>query len=762
MSVSDTGPRPRPTDTTYPGAPLGGPTGGPGRRPPAKGRGRWALVAVVILAAIVIGWVLTHRNAPAAGGAGGPPGAAGGRGGGRGGGGMGGVTSVNAAKAVNADVPVYVTALGTVTPAATVTVRTQLAGQLFTVNFREGQMVSKGQVLAQVDPRPYQQALAQAQGNLQRDQATLANAQLDLKRYQTLLAQDSIARQTVDTQAATVRQAQGTVTFDKAAVAAAQLNVNYTRITAPVSGRAGLRQVDAGNYVANGDTNGLVTITQVNPIDVVFTVPEDQIGAVAKGMHAGPVPVTVFDRGQTESLAEGTLLTLDNQIDTTTGTVKAKARFANAGDTLFPNQFVNVRVLVDTLKASVTVPTSAIQRGQNGLFVYTVDNSNTVHMTAVTTGPAVGENTAIASGVQAGTTVVTDGSDRLREGSRVLLPGDCAPGGGAGGRGGAGAGGAAGAGAAGEKPKGNWFTNLFGGKKKDDAATASAAGGAPGAAGAAGGRHRGGAGAAGGQSRQGVGPDGQRCRSVDLSKGPANAMEARTQAMLDQLGLSPDQKAKIQKIRDAGKEKMMAAMQSGDFAAMRAGRTEIGKQMEAVMTPAQRTKYEELRAQMQAQAAAGGFGGGMGGGGMGAPGGAPAAAGAAPATTTASSTTTTTSTTTRGPAPPAGSATATPAAPVSGGQGGAGGGRGAGMFAELGLSPAQQTKIDAIRAEYSPKMRAAYGSGDMATAKSIGEEMRAKMEAVMTPEQRTKAAAIRERMRAQGGGGPGGGSGGAL
>ena len=762
--------RPRLTETTRPAAAHTVYGASDKRALPGRNRGKWALVAVVIAAGLTIFWILTHQGSPtAAGGPGGPAGAAaggarggaGGAAGARGGAGGrggrggfgGGMSSVNAAKATMGDVPVYVTALGTVTPAATVTVRTQLSGQLFSVAFREGQMVSKGQALAQVDPRPYQQALLQAQGTLARDEATLANARVDLKRYQTLLSQDSIARQTVDTQAATVRSAEATVKTDQALVGTAKLNLSYTRITAPVSGRVGLRQVDAGNFVNNGDANGIVTITQVNPIDVVFTVPEDKISQVVKGVRAGPLPVTVFDRDQSDALATGQLLTLDNQIDSTTGTVKAKARFTNAGDTLFPNQFVNVRVLVDTLRGVVSVPTSAIQRGQTGLFVYTVDAGRTVHMQPVQTGPAAGENTAILSGLTAGSTVVTDGSDRLREGGRVLLPGDCPPSfpGGAGGAGGA----------AGAKPAGNWFTNLFGGKKPE----ATGAAGAPGAAGA---RGAGGAGRRGGAG----GAGGGKCTPVNFAAGGAGGQDARTQAMLDQLNLDPGQKAKIQVIRDAARAKMQAAMASGDFASLRTLRTDTATQMEAVMNPAQKAKYEKLRAEAQAaQAANGGGFGGMGGGGMGGPpGGMPggmaggATPGAAASSTTSTSTTTTTTETTQsggrrrgGPdgAPASGGAPAS--APSASGRpaGGFGGGQGGGMGAALGLDAAQQAKMDAIRAQYGPQMRAAFEAGDQDKARAIGGEMRAKMEALMTPAQRAKAAELRAQRAAAGGGGGG-------
>ena len=306
----------------------------------------WALVFILVVAGVV--WFASTR------GAGGGQGAAGGHG--RHGGGKGGAmgdmaTTVSVAQVSRGDVPIYLNQLGTVTPLATVTVRSEIAGYLQQIAFTEGQMVSKGQFLAQVDPRPYQAALMQAQGTYARDQAALASAQLDLKRYQLLLSQDSIASQTVDQQAATVLGDKGTLKTDEATIAADKQNLAYTHITSPVTGRVGLRQVDIGNYVSTGDTNGIVIVTQLTPMDVLFTLPEDNLPQVQARIHTGAsLPVVAYDRtGQTE-LAAGRLLTLDNQVDPTTGTVKAKARFDNGAGTLFPQQFVNVRVLVDTLK----------------------------------------------------------------------------------------------------------------------------------------------------------------------------------------------------------------------------------------------------------------------------------------------------------------------------------------------------------------------------------------------------------------------------
>ncbi len=362
--------------------------------------------------------------------------------------------------------PVYVVALGTVTPEATVTVRTQIAGQLQAIGFKEGQSVRKGQFLAQIDPRPYQAQLLQAEGALARDEAQLANARLDLQRYQTLLAQDSIARQQVDTQAAAVRQLEGSIKTDQANVQTAKLNLTYARIVSPVNGRVGLRQVDVGNYVTSGDQGGIVVVTQEQPIDVLFTVPEDQLSTIAARLRSGAVlPVAALDRTGRQVLAEGRLASLDNQVDPTTGTVRAKARFDNTGGQLFPNEFVNARVTVDTLAHALVVPASAVLRGQQGLFVYVVKPDRSVTVRPVRTGPTVGEQTAVTSGLSDGETVVTDGTDRLREGACVLLPGDRMPAmGGRGGRGGQGGRpGAAGGNAAAKPGGGGLFGGLFGG-----------------------------------------------------------------------------------------------------------------------------------------------------------------------------------------------------------------------------------------------------------------------------------------------------------
>ena len=333
--------------------------------------------------------------------------------------------AVGVAIAAPGDVAISLTELGTVTPLATVTVRTQIAGILTQVAFTEGQMVHRGDFLAQVDPRPYQALLDQNEGNLARDQATLANAQLDLARYQKLNSQDSIARQTVDTAAATVRQDQGIIKFDQAAIDTQKLNLTYCHITSPVDGRVGLRQVDQGNYVTTGDTNGIVVVTALQPISVIFTLPEDSIPAVQKRTRAGAsLPVAAWDRGDAAKIADGTLLTLDTQIDPTTGTVKARASFPNQDQALFPQQFVNAHLLVDTLHAPVLVPNAAVQRGSPGTFVYLVGADDTVAVRKVVAGPADSSSTAITSGLAAGDRVVVDGADRLHEGAKVAVPAD--------------------------------------------------------------------------------------------------------------------------------------------------------------------------------------------------------------------------------------------------------------------------------------------------------------------------------------------------
>jgi multidrug efflux system membrane fusion protein len=379
-------------------------------RPPR--RWRWALAALLIAGAAAGYWYWSGRPAEA------PPGATGGgrfdpsaR-----------TLPVVGVPARKGSIDVYLNALGTVTPRNVVVVKPRVDGQLMKVAFQEGQVVRAGDLLAEIDPRPFQVQLAQATGQMAKDQALLRNAQLDLERYRTLLAQDSISKQQVDTQEALVRQYEGTIQADQAAIDSARLQLTYSRVTAPIGGRVGLRQVDPGNVVKAADANGIVVIAQLQPISVVFPIPEDSLQRILKRLATGEaIAVEAWDRDQKAKLATGKLLTVDNQIDTTTGTVKLKAEFGNGDLALFPNQFVNVRMLVETVADATLVPSAAILRGAPGTYVYVVKDDKSVAVTPVKLGPVQGETTAIAGGVAPGEVVVVDGTDKLREGAKVEL-----------------------------------------------------------------------------------------------------------------------------------------------------------------------------------------------------------------------------------------------------------------------------------------------------------------------------------------------------
>ncbi len=382
----------------------------------------WIVIVAVaaLLAVMVLVVRLTHHAAPSG------PGAAG-RGPGGALGGPGAPTPVAVVAASSGDIEVRIPALGTVTPLATVTVRTQISGILQKVAFTEGQLVHQGELLAQIDPRPYEAAVRQMEGNLRRDQALLADAKLDLERYDSLVKEDSIAVQQLDTQRSLVDQYEGAIESDQGQLQTARVNLIYTRIVSPVTGRVGLRQIDQGNYVTPGDANGIVVINQVQPITVIFPIPEDNVPALTRRMRAGGVlEVDAYDRANSTKLAQGKLLTLDNQIDTTTGTVKLRAQFDNADGALFPNQFVNVQLLEETLANQVILPTAAVRRGAPngvvGTFAYVVKSDDTVEVRPITLGIVDGERAAVSTGLAVGERVVTEGGDRLRDGAKVSVP----------------------------------------------------------------------------------------------------------------------------------------------------------------------------------------------------------------------------------------------------------------------------------------------------------------------------------------------------
>jgi membrane fusion protein, multidrug efflux system len=346
--------------------------------------------------------------------------------------GMNGPLTVGAAPVTTGDIPITVNALGTVTPLATVTIHPQVNGPLIKINFTEGQTVKRGDLLVQIDPRPYQAAVDQAAGQLKRDQASLANAKVDLDRYKTLLAENSVSDQVYTTQVATVAQQEATIASDRATLEAAQLNLDYCRITSPVSGLVGLRQVDVGNLMQANSTT-IVVVTQLQPMSVLFTVPEDSLSSILQRLRDGQkLPVDAYDRSLTNKIASGVLSNADNQIDTTTGTLKLRAMFDNVKFELFPNQFVNVRLLLDTLHDVIVVPGAAMQQGSSGSYVYVVNADGTVSMRAVRAGASSGDLVSITKGLQAGERVVVDGADQLRDGAHVVVPGTAASAAGAG------------------------------------------------------------------------------------------------------------------------------------------------------------------------------------------------------------------------------------------------------------------------------------------------------------------------------------------
>ena len=381
--------------------------------PPPRRRGRLFLLLGLVLVAGVAWWIYQRPQAttqrPSR---------------------FGQTPPVATAPVQSGDINVTINALGTVASLATVTVRSQISGYITRIAFTEGQLVNKGDLLVEIDSRPYQLALSQAEGSLKQHQAMLQAAKLDLERYQNLAKTNAIPRQQLDAQVAVVQQDEGLVMVDQAQIDTARLNIAYCHIVAPVNGRAGLRQVDQGNYATANDANGLVVITQLTPISVLFTTAEDNLPPILKRVNSGAaLPVTAYNRNATQKLATGRLLAFDSQIDTTTGTVKLRAEFDNKDTALFPNQFVNVQLLVDTLRDTVVVPTSAVQRGAPGTFVYVVNDDSTVGVRKVELGPVDGERVAVKDGLKTGERVVTDGADKLRDGIKVTRhePGAAAP-----------------------------------------------------------------------------------------------------------------------------------------------------------------------------------------------------------------------------------------------------------------------------------------------------------------------------------------------
>src|ERR1700736_4985399 len=387
---------------------------GPSQTTKPRSRWRFALtsVLVVLLLAGLVWWT-QRENAPQQGG--GP-------------GRYAAPISIMPATVDRGGIGINLNALGTVTSLATVTVRTQISGYLMKIDFKEGQDVKKGDLLAEIDSRPYEATLAQAKGQLARDEALLKGAQVDLARYQGLAAQNAVPHQTLDTQIALVAQDEGTVEADRGTVKSAEVNLQYCRILSPLDGRVGLRQVDQGNYVTPGDANGLVVITQLQPISVLFTVPEDNLQAIAKRLQAGAVlPATALDRTGSTKIADGTLQTFDSQIDQTTGTIKLRAQFTNDTRVLYPNQFVNIRLLLDTHKDVTTISTAGVQRGVPGTFVYLVNADSTVSVRPIQLGATEGDHVEVLSGLTPGDRIVIDGADKLRDGAKINVRSEADP-----------------------------------------------------------------------------------------------------------------------------------------------------------------------------------------------------------------------------------------------------------------------------------------------------------------------------------------------
>jgi multidrug efflux system membrane fusion protein len=377
------------------------------RRRSKQKRGRWLIIALLLLVG-VIGFLYFRRQERGTAASNKPPSSPPG-------------VSISTAVAEQGSIGVYINALGSVTPLNTVTVKSRVDGQLMSVNYREGQMVHKDDVLAEIDPRPFQALLTQAEGQYERDKALLENAYIDLKRYQIAASKNAIPKQQLDTQVATVHQLEGTVKNDQGQIDTAKVQLVYCRITSPISGRVGLRLVDPGNIVHATDTTGMLVITQLQPITVLFSVAEDYLPQIRQQLrHGNRLPVEAFDRAQQKKLSSGSLLTFDNLIDTTTGTIKLKATFANSDNSLFPNQFVNARLLVNTQRGVILVPSAAVQRNAQQAFVYVVKPDQTVAMQTVSVGTTDGNVTAV-EGINAGDTVAVDGFDKLQNGVKVVV-----------------------------------------------------------------------------------------------------------------------------------------------------------------------------------------------------------------------------------------------------------------------------------------------------------------------------------------------------